>query len=167
VQQLDEIYMTDFGTLEEPFRDLVISPIDTHWSRILYYDLFSGRSGDSTSDSREFAAYGLRTLSSRGKNREIFVATRSSSRNTGPDHVGSRIKATAVLLGIYVAMYLAVWVILRALTSSDATTPIAPDASMAPTATATLSTSQANVGVRATQETKWASQGNIPATLAR
>ena len=82
------------------------------------------------------------------------MATKSSSRDTGPDHVGSRIKATAVLLGIYVAMYLAVWVILHALTSSDATTPIAPDASMAPTATATLSTSQANVGVRTTQETK-------------
>ena len=160
MQQLDEIDMTDSGTLEEPFRDVVISPVETHWSRILYYDLFSSRSGDSTPDSREFAdgympaAYGLRTLPSRGKNREIFVATKRSSRDTDLDHVESRIKGTAVLLGIYVAMYLAVWVILRVLTSSDATTSIAPDASMARTATATLSTSQANVGVRATQETK-------------
>ena len=55
MQQLDKIDMTDSGTLEKPLSDLVISPIDTHWSRILYYDLFSGRTGDSTSDPREFA----------------------------------------------------------------------------------------------------------------
>jgi hypothetical protein len=48
MQQLDKIDMTDSDTLEKPFSDLVISPIDTHWSRILYYDLFSGRTGDST-----------------------------------------------------------------------------------------------------------------------
>ena len=136
--------MTDFGTLEKPLGDLVVSPIDTHWSRILHYDLFSGQTGDSTSDPRELAErymparYGFMTAPSRGKNREIFVATKSSSRDTGSDRIGSRIKATAVLLGIYIAMYLAVWVILHALTSPEATAAIAPDASIVPIATAAL-----------------------------
>jgi hypothetical protein len=144
MQQLDKIDMTDSGTREKALSDLVSSPIETHWSRILHYDLFSGRTGDGTSDPRELAerympaAYGLMTVPSRGKNREIFVATKSSSRDTGSDRIGSRIKATAVLLGIYIAMYLAVWVILHALTSSDATAAIAPGASIAPIATATL-----------------------------
>jgi hypothetical protein len=84
------------------------------------------------------AAYGFMTVPSRGKNRETFVVTKSSSRDTGSDRIGSRFKATAILLGIYIAMYLAVWVILHALTSSDATAAIAPDASIAPIATATL-----------------------------
>jgi hypothetical protein len=67
------------------------------------------------------------------------MATRSSSRDTGSHRIGSQIKATAVLLGIYIAMYLAVWVILRALTSSDAAAAIAPANPMAQSVVANAS----------------------------
>jgi hypothetical protein len=143
--------MTDSSTLAVLTSGTVIPPIATHWSRILYYDLFTGRTDDSTADLSEFAegymppTYDFRTLPSRGKNREIFVATKGSSGDTGSHRIGSRIKPTAVLLSIYIAMYLAVWGILRIEISSDATAAIAPDTSMAPSAAATLSTSQADL----------------------
>jgi len=109
------------------------------------------RTDDSIADPRDFAegymppTYDFRTFPSRGKNREIFVATKGSSCDTGSHRIGSRIKATAVLLSIYIAMYLAVWGILLVQTSSDAPAAIAPDTSMAPSAAATLSISQSDL----------------------
>jgi hypothetical protein len=73
------------------------------------------------------------------------VATRGSSRDTGSQRIGSPIKAKAVVLSIYIAMYLAVWLILRAMTSPDAAAAITTDISTVRSAAATLSTSQADV----------------------
>jgi GNAT superfamily N-acetyltransferase len=43
----------DSGTVGQPTSDSVVAPIDTHWSRILYCDLFSARADGSTPDLGE------------------------------------------------------------------------------------------------------------------
>jgi hypothetical protein len=73
------------------------------------------------------------------------VATKDTSHDAGSQRARSPIEGAAVLL-IYIAMYLAVWWILRLQTSPDAAAAIAPDSSMAPPASASASTSPAGVG---------------------
>jgi hypothetical protein len=72
------------------------------------------------------------------------MATKYGSRGTRP-YKGSLLKPGAVLISIYLAMYLAVWLLLRALTSSVAAASIEPPSSMSQSATDRSSVSQVGV----------------------
>jgi hypothetical protein len=132
VQQPDAIGTTTSLRLGKPAGVSLIPSTDTHWTRILYYDLFTG-ADDSTVGASELAGAtnDFRTPSSRETNREIFVAAKGSSRDVGSRRTRSPFQATVVMLGICVAMYLAVWLALRAMTASDAAAAIVPASSMA------------------------------------
>jgi hypothetical protein len=76
------------------------------------------------------------------------VATKDSRSNDAGSHrIRPPITAAAILIGIYIATYFAVWVVIaRVLTPPDAAAAIPPDSSMASSAAATASTSPAGVG---------------------
>lgn len=48
----------------QPAGDPVIPPTDTHWSRILYYDLYDARAGDGTTDPGRHTKEDLRSRAS-------------------------------------------------------------------------------------------------------
>jgi hypothetical protein len=89
-----------------------ISGIDTHWSRILYCDLFTAGPGDSTPEP-------CKETPMEDKNRDYIFR-----------HVRSPISAAAVLLGLYVATYLTVAAVVHALSSLDAAAAVASEYSM-------------------------------------
>jgi hypothetical protein len=59
------------------------------------------------------------------------MATEDPSDDTEPFRIGSPIRAGLTLLGIYIAMYLAVGGVVRVLTPPDAATAVASCSSMA------------------------------------
>ena len=69
------------------------------------------------------------------------MATRNLSHGSGPHRIRSPILAAAAPLGIYIAMYLAVWLILRVLSFPDAAAVIAPDSPTTPLAAVAVSPS--------------------------
>lgn len=79
------------------------SPVDTHWSRILYHDLLQPSSPDA---SEPPAA---------PPHNELDVAARVAGSDVGARRARSPIASAVILLGIYVAMYLAVSGITHAL----------------------------------------------------
>jgi hypothetical protein len=114
--------------------DATITPFVTRWSRIFYYDLVTGDHDGSAPNPGETTDGGLRQPS------KVCVAHHSHGVYTGivarknPSHDDrtpssrSPIKAAAVLLGIYIAMYLCVAGLLHILGSPET----AAAASMAP-----------------------------------
>ena len=73
------------------------------------------------------------------------MATIDPSHDASSHRIRPPITAAAILLGIYIATYLAVWVMARVFYPPDAAAAIPPDSSMALSAAATLSTSQADL----------------------
>ncbi len=71
----------------------------------------------------------------------IFVATEDTNHGADYPRARSPIKTAAILLGIYIAMYLAVAGMVRVLTSPDALAATVPDTSTAPPANATPTSS--------------------------
>jgi hypothetical protein len=113
--------------------DAIISPLVTHWSRISYYDLFTGDHDGSTPNPGETTDGGLRqphkdcvAHHSHGKYMGIVVRKQPSHSDPTPSSK-SPIKVAAVLLGIYVAMYLCVAGLIHILGSPE----LAAAASMA------------------------------------
>ena len=74
------------------------------------------------------------------------MAIKHPSHDAGSRRIRSPIQAATVLLSIYIGMYLAVWVVLRVLTSQDAAAAIAPPSSMGLSAAATASPHPIGVG---------------------
>ena len=73
------------------------------------------------------------------------MATKDPNHEAGSHRSRPSITAAAILLGIFIPTYLAVWVMARVVYPPDAAAVIPPDSSMAPSAAATLSTSQADL----------------------
>lgn len=74
------------------------------------------------------------------------MATTDPSHDAGSHRIRSPITAAAILLGIYIAMYLVVGGVVHVLASLDATAAVAPDRSMAPASAATASSPPVGVG---------------------
>ena len=74
------------------------------------------------------------------------MAAKDSSHDAASSRTRTPIRVAAVLLGIYIAMYLAVAGIIHALTSPDAAVAFVPDGSMTPSAAGSPSPSPAGVG---------------------
>ena len=70
---------------------------------------------------------------------ESCVTTNNTGDDAGIPRIKSPIAAGMVLLGIYIAMYLAVAGVIHVLTSPDAATAMAPEGSMAPASAASAS----------------------------
>jgi hypothetical protein len=142
----------DSGTDGQPTSNGVMPPLDTHWTRILHYDLFTAYGGGSTPDPGAptkgdlgSPASDFRTRPSCGENKEMFMATRDSIRDAGSDRIGSRIQAAPILLAIVIAMYLAAAGVVHVLVSRDAAA-VVPDSSRTPASAATASDSPISAG---------------------
>ena len=103
--------------------DAIISLLVTHWSRIFYCDLVTGDHDGSTPNPGETTGGGLRQPSkdcaahhSRGKHTEL-VARKDPNHDDPTPSSKAPIKAAAVLIGIYIAMYLCVAGLLHILDS--------------------------------------------------
>lgn len=70
------------------------------------------------------------------------MATREPGHDAGSRRGESTIKAAAVEISLYIAVYLAVWVILHVM-SATGPAAVVPDSSMAPPLAATASTPSA------------------------
>ena len=73
------------------------------------------------------------------------MATKDTNHDAASDRTRSPIEGVTVLF-IYIAIYLALWGILRVLISLDAAAAIPPDDSMAPSAAAPASPAPTGVG---------------------
>jgi hypothetical protein len=78
--------------------------------------------------------------------KEIFVATKDINHDADSHRARFPIKAAAVLLGIYIATYLAVAAEVHFLASPDAAAIVAADNSTAPSAAATASSPPVGAG---------------------
>ena len=74
------------------------------------------------------------------------MATKDINHDADSHRARSPIKAAAVLLGIYIATYLAVAAEVHFLAPPDASATVAPDSSTAPSAAATASSRPVGVG---------------------
>jgi len=74
------------------------------------------------------------------------VATSDPSHDAGSAFIGSPIRAAAILLGIYIAMYLAVAGVVHVLAWPDAAAAVAPDFSLAPALDAVASNPPVSAG---------------------
>lgn len=110
-----------------------ISPGDTHWTRILHYDIFTADADDIAVDPAERlgADPGSPALDRRTRDEapnrysvEIFAAAEDPGRETDPHDVGFPIAAVAILLGIYVVVCLAVAGLVHVLFPSNAAAAI-------------------------------------------
>lgn len=108
-----------------------IPRIDTHWSRIFYYDLFAADTGDSTRRPDDLDSEGT------------FDATDSASRDFASRHIRSPIQAALILLAIFIAMYLAVAGVMYVLASPDAAA-VTTDGLIAPAAVPSLDLARRN-----------------------
>jgi hypothetical protein len=142
----------DSGRDGQPTGNAVMPPLDTHWSRIFYYDLFTTYCGGSTPDPSGTTkgdlmspAFDFRTRPSCGENKEMFVATKDSSRDAGSHRLGSPIQAAPILLAVVIAMYLAVAGVVHVLVSRDAAA-VVPDSSPTPASAATASDPPVSAG---------------------
>lgn len=123
----------DSGTDEQPICDPVAARVDTHWTRILYCDVFAAHSDGSTPDLSEHAKGALQlppsdcgTCPRRGNDPSTFAATEDSSCSASSGSIGSPRQAARVLAAIAIAILLAVVNVLVS-TEADA---VAPDSSL-------------------------------------
>ena len=110
------------------------SPVDTHWTRILYHDLLQANSPSASQ------------LPTALTGKEADVAARGPSDGAGAHRPRSPIASAVILLGIYVAMYLAVAGIKHALTSPDTVVTLASSISTAHPAAAAAPASPTAIG---------------------
>lgn len=113
--------------------DSVVARVDTHWTRILYCDVFTAPTDVTVPDLselsegvRQSSTTDFRTCPALGKDTEISVATKDSSRNAGCNGIGSPTQVAVVLFAIAIAMCLAV---VNVLIATEAVA-VAPDRSM-------------------------------------
>lgn len=99
--------------------------IETHWTRILYYDLFSSNSDDYESDPAGATAGESQPpiRSMHEKDGGILVAEKESGRNNAPQGSGFFTQAAAIVLVVFIGLYLAV---------AAASHVGSPDAALAP-----------------------------------
>lgn len=101
----------DLGRDDDPVVYPFGSPIETHWTRILHYDLFTGRD-DSTADPGDFSTKGpgpaseFMPRSSYGEDRARVPAADRSIGGERSEGIRSSIVAAAILFAVCVAMYL-------------------------------------------------------------
>jgi hypothetical protein len=119
------------GTHGQPTNNAAIPRIDTHWSRIFYYDLFAADTGDSTRRPDDL------------ESKETFDATDPASRDFASRHIRSPIQAAVILLAIFIAMYLAVAGVMYVLASPDAAA-VTTDGLIAPAAVPSLDLARRN-----------------------
>ena len=119
------------GTDGQPASE-AIPRIDTHWSRIFYYDLFAADTGDSTRRPDDLDS------------EETFDATELRQVVTSlPGIIRSPIQAALILLAIFIAMYLAVAGVMYVLASPDAAA-VTTDGLIAPAAVPSLDLARRN-----------------------
>jgi hypothetical protein len=94
----------DSGMDEQPICDSVAARVDTHWTRILYCDVFAAPTDGSTPDPSTFAA------------------RKDSSCTASSGSIGSPRQAARVLVAIVIAILLAVVNVLVS-TEADAVAP--------------------------------------------
>lgn len=113
--------------------DGIISPFVTHWSRILYYDLYTGDAGGGAQGSGAVNNGGSRQAApeSHGNNTEELVARKDPDHDDWIPRFRTPIEAAAILLGIYIAIYLTVAGLVHALGSPDTAAATAAGASIA------------------------------------
>ena len=118
-----------FDSPPAPVQDNTITPpVVTHWSRIFYSNLFDDDPDDepwlppSDSNGHRSAREPSELIGAHdtAMQRRWIVEKQDFHRETGSDQMQSPIAAAAILLGIYVAMYLAVGGIVHVLTPPDA-----------------------------------------------
>ena len=107
--------------------------VDTHWTRILHYDIFTSDADDIASDPVDGLGAGpgspdrgrrARDEAPHRYSVEIFAAAEDSGREADPHDVGFPITAVAILLGIYVVVCLAVAGLVHVLFPSNAAAAI-------------------------------------------
>lgn len=122
MQQLaDKLYRMSRLAKESP-------SLDTHWSRILYHDLFSepadgvaSGTDASTDDDPVSPASDSGNHRARGQLAAIAVATNVHRDDADSQSGRSPIAAAVILLGVFIAAYLAVAGLVRVLSGPDTT----------------------------------------------
>jgi hypothetical protein len=114
-----------------PNSERVDSPAATHWTRILYCDLYTGRSidsatepGERTAQDRVSPAADSRTVRGHEENKEVSMKTTDSKRYEGPDRRQSSIQGYAILLAICILAYLVMAAILHVASVEAAAAPL-------------------------------------------
>jgi hypothetical protein len=98
--------------------EMQVHRLDTHWSRILYYDLLTpDTGGGATAPVR--------------RRKETFMTTRKSRPRGDRIIESSPLGSAMILLGIYIAMYLAVAEVVHVLTPPDALAAVAREQAVA------------------------------------
>jgi hypothetical protein len=153
-----------------PNSDAVVSPVATHWTRILYCDLYAGCTTDGTTDPGERRAgdlpsptAGFITTRRHEEDKEVSVKTTDSSHDAASDRKGSSIQGAAILVTICILAYLAIGGILQVM-SLDAAAA-APDGALTPLAAVTASNPP--VGEAQALSTNASDQGSEPADSTR
>jgi len=106
-----------------------VAPLKTHWSRILYYDLFDA---DAMHEHRRLPQ----------PHKELRMPSSDPFRDPPPIVERSPLAGALVLLGIYVVMYLSVAAALHVLEPANASTGDATGQAAAPATSTQLSQSQ-------------------------
>jgi hypothetical protein len=108
-----QVNAPDLGRDDDPIAQPFDSPIETHWTRILHYDLFTGRADDSAADPDDFSTKSPRASASDfvarspvGGDKAMVLAAERSSGDQRSNRIGSPIVAGAILFAICAAMYL-------------------------------------------------------------
>jgi hypothetical protein len=118
--------------------DGIITPFVTHWSRIFYYDLFSAEAGLEPANATEKHAEALprpaepfAVPDGRRKEVETSMARKDSDQDDWLPRFRTPIEAAVILLGLYIAIYLAIGGIVHVLGSPDAAAAAARNAAIA------------------------------------
>lgn len=105
--------------------------MDTHWTRIFYHDLFSepadavARDSDALTDDDPAAPASDSVIRrARGQREAMAMAADVRRDDGGSKFGGSPIAAAVILLGVFIATYLAVAGLVRVLSGPDTTSVV-------------------------------------------
>lgn len=135
------------GAAGQARSNALTSPLESHWSRILYCDFLGARARGDTPDLPALADDDSRSPASDFRHRlahrkkENFMATNDFDHGT--HRAGSPISAVLVLLGICIAAYFTVAAVAYVLASRDADAAVASARSKASATAPAASTSTA------------------------
>lgn len=110
------------GATEKPSGDHAVLPTDTHWTRILHCDLFTGQTDNTAMAPGDFTA------------EDPFVASHAATPAADPRRTASPIPVIVILYALCIAMYLAIGGIVQAIATVHANI-IAPTDSQVPAPT--------------------------------
>src|SRR5512142_3019581 len=115
-----------------PMQHATPPPVATHWSRILYCHLLDPDDNDAQERSAKFASenrersFGSELVSAHdAAPQRRWLVQNEVLHHDGCESLHSPLAAAAILLGIYVAMYLAVGGIVELLTPPEAAARVA------------------------------------------